>query len=279
MGMPKFCSMVLATRPGPPEKAALILSCRPMSAIGMSRSRGIDSSETLRGPGSTWNTRARLITPSRRRFRLARSWVARMRKAREVVSSISREATMPPELALCAVLPASGGQHPADEQSDDHDRGDEDRQIDRLLVAIATSSVEAHGSALDPARRSLQPLLADQLLDVDVLEGDHAHLVDEPRRTVHVPDPRVVQGEVEVGVAVLIAHLQVDLVRKVEATFRLDGVLEHAQHVAILLIELQLHLRLVPFEVLGAHRPSCRTWSSAVTRGSAAQGAATPANE
>src|SRR6266508_6289236 len=146
------------------------------------------------------NTKARLTTPSRRRFRLVRSLVACIRRAREVVSSIPGEATMPPEPALCEVLPPSGGEHPADEHGDDHDRGDEDHQVGRLLVAVATGRVEAHGSSSIRSGSSLQLLLADQLLDVHVLEGHDTDLVDEAGWTVHVPDPGVLQREIEIGV-------------------------------------------------------------------------------
>ena len=55
--MPKSCSMVLATRLGPPLNAALTLSVLPVSAMGTSRSRGMDTSETRRVPGSTRTTK------------------------------------------------------------------------------------------------------------------------------------------------------------------------------------------------------------------------------
>src|SRR5215217_6603721 len=113
--------------------------------------------------------------------------------------------------------------------------------------------------ALKPMSVPIQPderselVLADELLDVHVLEGDHPDPGDEAGRPVHVPHPGVVQGDVEVGVAVLVAHLEVELVGQVEAALGLDDVLEHAQHVPVLLVELQLHVGLVALEILGAH--------------------------
>jgi hypothetical protein len=65
-----------------------------------------------------------------------------------------------------------------------------------------------------------------------------------------------VQGDVEVGVAVLVADLEVELVGQIEAALGLDDVLEHPEHVLVLLVELQLHVGLVALEVLGAHCPS-----------------------
>src|SRR5215213_2848762 len=107
-------------------------------------------------------------------------------------------------------------------------------------------------SRFSPDGRS-ELVLADELLDVHVLEGDHPDPGDEAGRPVHVPHPGVVQGDVEVGVAVLVAHLEVELVGQVEAALSLDDVLEHAQHVPVLLVELQLHVGLVALEILGAH--------------------------
>src|SRR5919108_2670034 len=136
--------------------------------------------------------------------------------------------------------------------------------------------------ALNPTVRPLQLVLADELLDVDVLEGDHPYPGNEAGGPVHVPHPGVVEGDVEVGLAVLVAHLQVELVGEVEAALRLDDVLEHVQHVAVLLVELQLHVGLVALEVLGAHRPSSSSWLivtagwTGTAPGGTAHGAATP---
>src|SRR5215211_2200232 len=114
-----------------------------------------------------------------------------------------------------------------------------------------------------PFRRDGSDLvLADELFDVHVLEGDHPDPGHEAGRPVHVPYPGVVQGDVEVGVAVLVTHLEVELVGQVEAALGLDDVLEHAHHVPVLLVELQLHVGLVALGILGAHQqsPSC-SWS------------------
>ena len=62
------------------------------------------------------------------------------------------------------------------------------------------------------------------------------------------------QLELEVGPAVLGADVELHLVGEVEATLGLDDVLEHRQDVAVLLVELELDLGLVPLEILGAHR-------------------------
>ena len=43
------------------------------------------------------------------------------------------------------------------------------------------------------------------LFDVDVLEGDHPHLLDEPSRPVHVPYPGIGQPQLEVHLAVGVA--------------------------------------------------------------------------
>src|SRR6266704_1475078 len=85
---------------------------------------------------------------------------------------------------------------------------------------------------------------------------------------------------VDVDVGVLVADLEVDLVGEVEAALGLDDVLEHAEHVPVLVVELQLDIRLVPLEVLGAHRPSCPGWWFVASCGRwVAQGVATPAKE
>ena len=59
--------------------------------------------------------------------------------------------------------------------------------------------------------------------------------------------------ELEVRAAVVALDVQLDLVGEVEATLGLDDVLEHRQHVAVLAVELELDLGLVPLEILGAH--------------------------
>src|SRR5262245_22219488 len=93
-----------------------------------------------------------------------------------------------------------------------------------------------------------------QLLDVDVLERHHADVLDEPRRPVHVPHPGVVHLDLEVDLAVDVADVQVDLVGQIEPALRLHHVRELTHDVAVLAIELELHLGLVLLEILGAHR-------------------------
>src|SRR6266498_5586448 len=165
------------------------------------------------------------LTSSRRRRRRPRSSMARMRRARDVVSTIGRQAITPAFGDEMRALSPTGGKDPGEQADDDHDGREQDRDVDCLLVPVAPGGVEAHGSV------PLDLVLADQLFDVDVLEGHDADLVDEAGRAIHVPYPGVIECEVEVGLAVLVAHLQVDLVGQVEATIGLDDVLEHAEHV------------------------------------------------
>src|SRR6266480_1899225 len=108
-----------------------------------------------------------------------------------------------------------------------------------------------------PGPGTLQ-VLARQFLDVDVLERHDPHVGDEPGGSVHVPDPRVLEVELEVDASLLVLHVHLDGVREIEASFGLDDVREHREDVAILLVELELYLGLVPLEVLGAHLPPCR---------------------
>src|SRR5262245_32571604 len=102
---------------------------------------------------------------------------------------------------------------------------------------------------LDTASR----LPARKLLDVDVLEGHDADVLDETARPVHVPDPRVAQLELDEGAAAGLPHDLRDLVGQVEAALGLDDVREHRDDVLVLLVELELDVGLVALEVLGAH--------------------------
>ena len=106
---------------------------------------------------------------------------------------------------------------------------------------------------LERASRQLEVGLVE-LLDVDVLERHHAHVLHEPGRPVHVPDPGVGHRDLEVDLAVGVADLQVDRVGEVEPPLGLHHVGELPDDVAVLAIELQLHLGLVLLEILGAHR-------------------------
>src|SRR4051812_34507638 len=99
-----------------------------------------------------------------------------------------------------------------------------------------------------------------QLLDVHILEGDHPYVLDEPSRPVHVPHPGVLHGELEEDLTVRIAHLQVNGVGEVEAPLGFHDVGEQPHHVAVLAIELKLHLGLVLFEILRAHPRLAIIW-------------------
>src|SRR5215472_37829 len=93
-----------------------------------------------------------------------------------------------------------------------------------------------------------------QLLDVDVLEGDDPHVLYEPCGPVHVPYPRVVHGDLEKDLAVVrAAYLEIHVVSEIEPSLGLHDMGEQADNVAVLAVELQLHLRFVLFQVFRAH--------------------------
>src|SRR5699024_7814546 len=92
-----------------------------------------------------------------------------------------------------------------------------------------------------------------QLLDVDVLECQHAHVLDEPRWSVHVPHPGVGHPDVEVHLPVCRPREQLASVGETEATLRLDDVGELPDDVAVLAVQRELHLGLVVLQILGAH--------------------------
>src|SRR5690242_3998489 len=102
-----------------------------------------------------------------------------------------------------------------------------------------------------PARQ-LQVALV-QLLDVHVLECENADLLHETRRAVHVPHPRVRHRHLEEHLTLDRVHLHLVVVGEVEAPLGLDHVFEQTDNIAVLPVELQLHLGLVLLEVLGAH--------------------------
>src|SRR5256885_1489119 len=64
-------------------------------------------------------------------------------------------------------------------------------------------------------------LLAGKLLDVHVSERHDVDVGDEPGRPVHVPHPRVSQLQLEVGTAVVLLDVELDVVREVEAALGL----------------------------------------------------------
>src|ERR1700677_558260 len=93
------------------------------------------------------------------------------------------------------------------------------------------------------------------LFDVDVLEGDDPHLLDEPRRPVHVPHPGVGQSELEGDLTVGVAWHHLDAVRQVEPPLGLHDVAELADDVLVFAVQRELHLGFVLFEILSTHLP------------------------
>src|SRR5258708_6843608 len=100
------------------------------------------------------------------------------------------------------------------------------------------------------------------LFDVHVLEGDHPHLLDEPSRPVHVPDPRVGQPQLEVDLALGIARHQLDAVGQVEPPLGLHYIAELADDVLVFAVERELHLGFILLEIFGTHRLSCPSYRS-----------------
>src|SRR6266851_2886580 len=93
-----------------------------------------------------------------------------------------------------------------------------------------------------------------QFLDIDVLERHDPHVLHEPGRAIHIPDPRVVHCDLEEHLAVVgSAHLEVHVVGEIEPALGLNHVREEPDDVAVFAIELQLHLGLVLLEILRAH--------------------------
>src|SRR5689334_15212074 len=85
-----------------------------------------------------------------------------------------------------------------------------------------------------------------QFLYVHVLERHHADVLHETGGAVHVPHPGILHRDFEEDLAVLRrADVQLDLVGEVEAALGLDHMAEQPHHVAVLAVELKLHLGLV----------------------------------
>ena len=96
-------------------------------------------------------------------------------------------------------------------------------------------------------------LIAGQFFDVDVLERNHTDVLDETGRTVNVPDPGVLQGQVEVDFPVRAAGLKVNVVGQIEPPLRLYNVAEQTDYIPVFAVELQLHVGFIVLKVLGTH--------------------------
>ena len=84
-----------------------------------------------------------------------------------------------------------------------------------------------------------------ELLDVDVLERDHPDLLDEARRAVHVPDPRIGHANLVVDLAARITRNQLHGISQVETAFGLHHIGKLANHVAVFAVHGQLDVCLV----------------------------------
>src|SRR5580658_7089982 len=101
--------------------------------------------------------------------------------------------------------------------------------------------------------RDLQIALGE-FLDVHILERDDPHILNKTGRTVHVPNPGVLHGDLEVHLAVFGGpDIELDLVGQIETALGLHDMAEKTDNVPILAVELELHLGLVLLEILRAH--------------------------
>ncbi len=116
-------------------------------------------------------------------------------------------------------------------------------------------TAEGQGPASSPFNilGQRQFLVAGKFLDIDVLEGEDPDAFHKARRPVHVPDPGVLQRQVEVDFPVCAPRLQVHVVGKVKTPFGLDNVAEQADNIAVFTVELQLHVSLIVFKILSTH--------------------------
>src|SRR5207253_9303007 len=78
----------------------------------------------------------------------------------------------------------------------------------------------------------------------------------EPGWTVHIPDPRVGQLDLEPRAAGPLVLLNANLVGQIEPALRFDHVREHGEDVAVLAPQAELQVLLELLDVLFAHR-SC----------------------
>ena len=73
-------------------------------------------------------------------------------------------------------------------------------------------------------------------LDIDVLESDDTHVLDETTGTIDVPHPRVGQPHVEVDVLAGGTPVEIDLVGQIEAALGLLNLGEQFDDVAVFLV-------------------------------------------
>ncbi|MBG9887139.1 hypothetical protein ABE10_11470, partial [Bacillus toyonensis] len=120
------------------------------------------------------------------------------------------------------------------------------RPQDRLARSLAVERQLLRDLELPPG----------ELLDVDVLEREHAHGLHETVGAIDVPHPDVAHRHLEVEVVLGVATDDVDVVGEIEAPLRLDHVLELRHDVPVLPVESELELAVVVVESLVVHGPS-----------------------
>src|SRR5258708_32001533 len=134
------------------------------------------------------------------------------------------------------------------------------RSLDREGLARVPPSAAAPIAAAIPwllrkARLVLRQfkVALGELLDVDVLERDYPHVLDETRRPIHVPYPGVLHDDLEEHFPVVCRlDVHLDVVRQVEPALGLDNVGEQADYIAVLAVELKLHLGFILLQVFRA---------------------------
>src|SRR6266487_1884847 len=101
------------------------------------------------------------------------------------------------------------------------------------------AAIAASGEALLLLVGQLQIALGE-LFDVDVLEGDDAYVLDEPRGPVHIPHPGILHGDLEEDLAVVgRPYVELHLIGQVEPALGLDHVAEQSDDIAVLAVDLQ----------------------------------------
>ena len=61
-------------------------------------------------------------------------------------------------------------------------------------------------------------------LNIDILERDDTHVLDETTGTIDVPHPRVGQTHVEIHILTGGTHIEIDFICQIKTTFRLNNV-------------------------------------------------------